>query len=130
MEFRRWIRRHRLGLIVFCIGLALGVWYPTWLGHLEKNYLHYCQGGEVFKEIDYDYYTTDDNLIWMMRSVEYRKAPDYMKKNMLRSWAEEYTDRHIGRFLRIIIFGIVFLTSFICLFFNDSAQVICRDDDA
>lgn len=97
------------GVVVCLIGPALLVLYIFWISYLERNYLSYSNHGRLHEDlgdIDYDnpYEDTDPSLVWMMRSREYVEATKEVKVNMRRDWAKDYTDRQIGRFVRLIIF--------------------------
>ena len=96
-------------VVVCLIGPALLVFYILWISYLERNYLSYSNHGSLHEDlgnIDYDapYEDTDPSLVWMMRSREYVEATKEAKVNMRRTWAKDYTDRHIGRFVRLMTF--------------------------
>ena len=104
----------RFWIIVFLIGVALELAYLLSLHRLEKNFYLY---GDPDAESAYDGTTKNDPaLVWMMRSKEYRRANEDVKHNMRHDWAEEYTDRHIGRFVRIVGIGtLIFIPIMVAL---------------
>ena len=91
----------RFWIIVFLIGVVLESAYLLSLHQLEKHiYWYDAPGGEsAYEGTD----KTDPALVWMMRSKEYHRANENAKRNMRHDWAVEYTDRHIGRFVRIAV---------------------------
>ena len=104
----------RFLIIVFLIGVVLELAYLLSLHRLEKHiYWYDAPDGESAYE---GTTKTDPALVWMMRSKEYHRANENAKHNMRRDWAVEYTDRHIGRFVRIVGIGaLIFIPIIVAL---------------
>ena len=97
-----------LWLCVFILGIGLFVADYMYVSHVYNNWIYYTNPGDIDEELEviscYDTYTrTDPPLVYMLRSKEYQSANEDRKHNMRLVWAQEYRDKHIGRFTRSFV---------------------------
>ena len=89
------------------VGLLMFVCYYFWISNLveDDGYANYNKIGEHLSDINWEspHEKTDANLVWMMRSREYRNGTKDEKHCMRVSWAKEYADRKIGEAARVLI---------------------------
>lgn len=110
-------------LCLLVLGIVLFVSDILYKIHLTNNWEGYANWGEVNEHLDYwnPPGETDPYLIWMLRSKEYRQNNENGKHNMRMSWAEEYRDRRIGRWSRIVVI-------YLLMFFGFSGTVFGRNN--
>lgn len=97
-----------LWLCVFILGIGLVVADYMYVSHVYNNWIHYTNPGDIDEELeviscDGPYTRTDPPLVYMLRSKEYQSANEDQKHNMRLVWAQEYRDKHIGRFTRLCV---------------------------
>lgn len=94
---------------MFIVGITLLVVDIAYRSYLTKQWARYANWGEVNERLDdinweNPHEQTDSYLVWMLRSKEYKSANENAKHNMRTTWADDYRDRYIGRFVRLCFF--------------------------